>query len=585
MKHYFRALPLVAITAILLLNSCSSTPPPAAVRIRWAHDPETLDPLILPNQQAIDVINLIYCSLLQVDFSRREFSPLLAEAMPAVQHLGDSLTLLHYQLRPAAAWDGGQPVLARDVDFTLKLMFCPGLPNEGARTQYSFIREFRIDAADPRRFTLVCRGQAPEYAQASGDFPIISEAALDPQGQLRRFSLAALQNRAADTPADSTLAGLARRYLTIASGQGPTQLAGCGPYQLMTWEKDRFLRFQRKAQWWGNQVRPLPFVLQARPKQLEFVIIPDDATATLALQRGELDVYPQVPAREFARLQQSAATRKALAFYTAASYDVVTAGFNTRRPALADPATRRALSYLFDAGGLLKATQLGQGRRTVGLINPTDRANYNNSLPLIPYDVAGAAALLRRAGWQQQPSSPAGWQRRGRNDDLQQLTLRLRYRADEAAFETIALQFRAAAAQLGIPVTLHPTESSALTPTLQSGDFDLYIRTLKGNPFIFNFAPILHSQAVGKGNLTGYGTPTSDQLIEAVAAADTPARKAKLLHQLQAQLQADMPLVPLFFLPTRIAADRHLSGLHVTGLKPGYAAAAIDRVAQPQPAL
>ena len=40
--------------------------------------------------------------------------------------------------------------------------------------------------------------------------------------------------------------------------------------------------------------------------------------------------------------------------------------------------------------------------------------------------------------------------------------------------------------------------------------------------------------------------------------------------------------MPLFFLPTRIAAARSLTDLHVSGLKPGYAAAAIRRAANSQ---
>jgi peptide/nickel transport system substrate-binding protein len=288
-------------------------------------------------------------------------------------------------------------------------------------------------------------------------------------------------------------------------------------------------------------------------------------------------LYPQVPAREFARLQRSETSQKKLSFHTAPSYDVVTAGFNTRRPALADAGTRHALSRLFDVPGLLRATQMGEGRRTVGLISPADPANYNDSLDLPPFSPAATAVLLRQAGWQQN----GGWQRPGPAGTTQRLELEVRYRADEALFETVALQFRAAAGQLGIPVRLRPTESSALTPSLQAGDFDLYVRTLKGNPFIFNFAPILHSSAVGEGNLTGYGTPASDQLIEAVAVAASPARKARLLRRLQARLQADLPVVPLFFLPMRIAAARHLTDLHVTGLKPGFAAAALGRRTQP----
>jgi len=140
----------------------------------------------------------------------------------------------------------------------------------------------------------------------------------------------------------------------------------------------------------------------------------------------------------------------------------------------------------------------------------------------------------------------------------------------------VALQFRTAAASIGIPVELQPTESSLLKPMLLKGDFDIYVRTLKGNPFVFNYAPLLHSQAVGTTNTLGYGSATSDRLIEAVAAA-TPANKAPLLRRLQAMLQAEAPLVPLFFLPTRIVASRDISGLHVTGLKPGYASNTLER--------
>ncbi len=577
-----RALGLFLLCAGLWVPGCSppvATPEP--LRIRWSHDPETLDPMAPPSQLAVDAANLLHCSLLQNDYSRRAFAPALAQHLPTVQLLGDSLTLLGYQLRAAAAWDTGQPVRPQDVEFTLKLMYCPGLPNEGARSQFSFIRAVRYDAAQPYRFTLLCRGQAPEFAQSSGDFFILSEAALDPKGQLRPYSLAQLQDRPAAAP-DSVLAAVARRYLAATAGRWPGHLPGCGPYQLVTWEKDRFVRLRRKAGWWGGRVQPTPFVLQAQSRQLQFSIIPDEAAASLALQRGELDVYPQVPGREFARLQRLPSARAHLRFYTAASYDVVTAGFNTRRPALADAGTRQALSRLFDAAGLLQATQLGQGQRTVGLINPADRANYNDSLRLLPYSPAAAAALLQRAGWRR-GGAAAGWERPGPHGRPQALALTLRYRADEATFETVTLQFRAAAAQLGIPVQLRPTESAALTPSLQAGDFDVYVRTLRGNPFVFNFAPILHSRAVGEGNLTGYGTPASDRLIEAVTGATGPAHKARLLRRLQATLQADAPLVPLFFLPMRIAAARNLTDLHVTGLKPGYAAAAIRRVAAPKP--
>ena len=574
MKHLFPLVPWglrLALVAFGLAAGCTShSPKELPIRVRWTRDPDSLDPLLLANQYANEAANLLHLSLLQVDFSRNDFSPALAEALPTVTLLGDSLTQLTYQLRKAAAWDNGQPITGYDVALTLKLMYCPGLPNESARAQAGFVRAIEIDSLNPKRFTLTCQGQAVEYIQASGDFFILPENVLDPQHELRPTSLPELQQRLPTAPPDSALRRLARRYLAAVPMPGsPVPALGCGPYELSSWQKNQTLRLRRKTRWWADQVRPRPFVLQARPRQLEFAIIPDDATAALALQHGDIDLYPQVAAAQFAQLRTSKATHEQLAFYTAPSYDIVAAGFNTQQPALADSLTRQALSYLFDAAGLLQATQLGQGQCTVGLIHPNDQRNYNRSLALLPFAPNTTAALLQRAGWRQ--SIPKGpWQRQPQTGPRQNLTLRFRYRADDASFETIALQFRAAAASLGIAVELVPTEAAALTPSLQAGDFDVYVRLIKGNPFLFNFVPVLHSSARGAGNFTGYGTPASDQLIEAIAAARQPAQKAKLLRQFQAMLQADAPLVPLFFMATRLAASRQLTGLHVSPLKPGY---------------
>ncbi|WP_201977288.1 ABC transporter substrate-binding protein [Hymenobacter rubidus] len=534
----------------------------------------------LPNQAAIDANNLLHVSLLHTDITKAAFVPALAEALPAVQLVGDSLTRLTYSLRPAATWDDGQPVLAQDILFTLKLMFCPGLPNEAARNQYRFIRNILPDPANARRFVVECRGQAPEYVQASGDFFILPEHVLDPRGWLRRLSLAQLRNPPPGPAPDTALQAVAQRYRAeTALGHLP----GCGPYQLVKWEKDHYLSFRRKAHWWADLLRPAPLVLQARPRRLTYAVIPNAASATLALQRGELDLYPQMPAPEFARLQASPTARKKLTFHSTPSYDVVVAGFNTRHSTLADAPTRRALGQLFDAAGLLRATQLGSGQRTVGIISPSDSANYNDTLTPLPFSPEGGAALLRQAGWQQSNVPEPGWFRRGPNGARERLRLVLRYRAEEALFATIALQFQSVAAKLGIPVVLQPTEAGAFTMALHGGDFDMYVRTLRGNPFMFNFVPILHSLGVGEDNTTGFSTPGSDHLIEAIAAAGTKTRRAQLLRQFQALLQREMPLVPLFFLPNRVVVSRRLRGVYVGSIKPGYSVAAASPLASQPP--
>jgi peptide/nickel transport system substrate-binding protein len=582
-KFYSSIRYLLCPAALLLAAGCGNHKPApvTTIHIRWAHDPETLDLLSLRNQAAFDTYNLLNISLLQPDASTQKLAPALAEALPSIELLNDSTTGISYRIRSAATWDSGRPVLASDVVFTLKLLFCPGLPNEAAQSQYRFIRAVQAMPNDARRFVFLCRGHSVEHAQNTGEFFVLPEADLDPQGHLRRFKLADFQRHSPEIALDAGIKSVVQRYQ--APNASRTAWPGCGAYRLAKWEKDRYATFRRKPHWWADDVHPTPLVLQAQPKQLTYSIIPAAATATLALQNGNIDVYPQMPAREFARLEASPAAAKKLRFYTSQSYDVLTAGFNTRHPTLADALTRRALSQCFDAAGLLHATQLDQGQRTVGIISPNDRPNYNDSLRPLPFAPKAAAALLRQAGWAPTSDGSVGWVRTKAPGQRQQLRLSLRYRTGDELFSTTALQFQAAAASIGVPVQLLPTEPGAFSKTLRSGDFDVYLRMIRGNPFMFNFTSILHTAGIGVDNMTGFSQPASDRLIEAIAAANSRPRRTQLLHRFQALMQEQAPLVPLFFLPNRIAADKHLTGLHANSLKPGYSAMTLAWTTPPAP--
>lgn len=557
---------LFGLAALLLggagLTGCTSHPAAStAIRIRWANDPQTLEPLTATSSQAIEIINLRHCSLLAGDYQHGRFEPWLAEALPVVSRRG-SFTLLTYTLRPEATWDSGQPVLARDVAFTLKVMNCPRLPTEYSRTQYGAILDIELDATNPRRFTLVCKGSSQNIIVASGDYLILPEYSLDPKAALRTVPLSLLRT--------DTLAAL-RRYpalLAFASRYrrtSPEKQPGCGPYTLTTWVKNRYLRLQRKPQWWGFKLKNPPRWLQARAELLDYRIIPDNATALLALRRGDIDLYPAPPAQDFNRLRHSADSTK-LSFSVADSYDVTMVGFNTQRPALSDPFTRRALSMLFDITGLIRATQPGLAYQSVSLINPHDKLAYNDSLPLPTFAPQEALTLLRRAGWQQHPDKT--WWR-----DKLQLALSIIYKAGAADHEAIATQFRATARQLGILINLRPRDNELLRQEMRNGGMDMYVHTLNGTPYAYNFVPILHSRGIGFINYPRFKSAESDQLIDAITTEQDLALQAKLLRRFQALLQQESPVAVLYFARQRLIASRRLSPVHAISVRPGYDAA------------
>ncbi|WP_139925807.1 ABC transporter substrate-binding protein [Hymenobacter sp. DG01] len=565
MKHLLLGLVLL-VWAGLGLSACSPTATSAeAVRIRWARDPDNLDPLLVDNPSAFEVINLLHCSLLKGNEAQNRFVPWLAEAQPTTRPLGDSLLLVTYRLRPQATWDNGSPVLARDVAFTLKVMNCPGLPIERDQATFGFIRDIELDANNPRQFTLVCAGQSGgDRVSISGDFSILPEYVLDPRGALRGVPLPQM----ALPRFRPVVQAFARRYQALNLARHPERLPGCGAYALTAWQPGRYLTLRRKARWWADTLPVAPPELQAFPPRLTYQIIPDATTATMALRRGEIDLYALMPAAEFARLQEAAPDRTRLHFYTTDSYEFLAANFNVRRPALRDAITRQALTHLFDIPALIRATQQGAAAPSIGPISPRITPYYNDSLPLPSFSPARAAALLRQARWQRQ--ADGSWQRQGPQATPERLQLALSYRAGEPSFETVALQFRSAAAALGISVQLHPTEQSLLSRQLRAGEFDMNIRQLAGNPFSYDFTPLLHSRGLGNGNTSGFSTPQTDRLIEAIAVATNPAQKARLLRKFQRVLAYERPFSVLYFMRYRVAASRRLGPLPVTGLVPGY---------------
>lgn len=574
MQQLFIRLYLIVLAGGLLTacTSPASSPNSGTVRIRWSRDPENLDPLIVSNASAYEVANLTHCSLLMGQESVHDFVPWLAEEFPTVQRTSDSLLLVTYRIRPEATWDNGSPVLAQDVALTLKVMNCPGLPIEKDQAVYGFIRDVQLDSTDARRFTLVCRGQSPEHIRTSGDFSILPEYVLDPRRQLRTVPLPAMQRQ----PTLPAVQALARRYLALQVARHPENLPGCGPYAVTAWQNNRYLTLSRKKAWWADALTSAPAQLQAYPTKLIYQIIPDAATATLALRRGEIDVYSLMPAAEFARLQQSAEDRKRLNFYTADSYEFTTASFNVQQPVFRDAATRRALGYLFDVPALVKATQQGQALPSAGLISPRVKPYYNDSLPLPAFAPEQAVRLLQQAGWQR--GADGHWTRPDNTGATQSLRFGISYRAGEPTFETVALQFRAAAEKIGIPVELRPTEQSVLSRQLREGTVDMSVRNFSGNPFSYDFTSLLHSRGIGADNTTRFSSPLTDQLIEQITSTEDTVRKVRLLHRFQQVMAQEVPFKVLYFLRYRVAAARSIGQVPVSGLKPGYEAARIRPV-------
>ncbi|MDX5419830.1 MAG: ABC transporter substrate-binding protein [Hymenobacteraceae bacterium] len=563
-----RKISLLLLSFLLILSFCSQPErQPDEVRVRLATDPETLSPVSYSNAGALQIINLLFQSLLSADLGTDEIKPYLASAMPKVVRQ-DSITLITYTLRDEAEWSDGSPVTADDVAFTLKVLKAPLLNNELMKPQVEFIQDIRVDAADPKVFTLVCEGYTPEMAIVSGDFFILPSYLFDPEGLLKPIKVAALHSDLSELEDDENLKAFAAKFNSADYGRSTELLQGSGGYKLEQWVAGQYLTLRRKNDWWGNNLDREAGHLNANPERISFQIVPDHTTALLALKNRQLDVLENISAAEFEQLRKDKSFTEDYALYAPDSYEFTYAGINSRLPKFSDKRTRQAIAHLLDVPSVIKVSQQSYATPTAGPVPPSVKEYYNTKLSPYELNPRKASALLEASGWVQEKG---GWYK-SLNGKKEQLTIAVSYRAGNSSFENAALIFQQNAAKLNIPVTVQPMESSLLAQKSRAHEFDMFFRSLSGNPFVFNFKPLFHTSfaELGGFNYTGFGNQESDTLLNAINSTASPEEKARLLKRLQELLYEEAAFISMYYSKDLLALHRRFTNTKVSGLKPNY---------------
>ncbi|GGK81849.1 hypothetical protein GCM10011405_32050 [Rufibacter glacialis] len=473
-----------------------------------------------------------------------------------------------FEIRPEAQWDNGSPVTAHDVALSLKLIHSPLLDNERWRAQFDFIKDIKLYSSHPKRLTIVCSGYSTEMKLMAGDFFVLPAYIFDPNSVLSSIPLKLVRDKFDSLATSNTFKSYASFINQKAMARDTSFVKGSGPYRLSNWKTGQILILDKKSNWWGNKVSKGKSVFNSKPSKIVFQVIPDNAAALLALKTKQLDLMDNIPVVPFIEMKKDKKYNQAFNFYSSPSYDLAFIGINGNKSYLKDNLTRQALAHLVNIPELIQVLQGGFANSTVGIVHPHEKQYYHTNLKPFPFDVKEAHRLLNKAGWKQ---TPAGWKRKnGRNDET--LTLSLLYRGGNSESENIALLFKQNAQSLGIKINLQALESSQIGEKLNNRDYDLFIRTLVGNPYSYNFIHLFHTSNThtGGANVTGFGTPATDELLERIAKEEDPAEKAVLLKKLQEKMQEESNLIFLYFLQNKMAISKQIDSVVVSGIKPGY---------------
>lgn len=366
-------------------------------------------------------------------------------------------------------------------------------------------------------------------------------------------------------------------WSTAFDGSQHTPLVSGGPWQVTAWTPGKSLELSPNPRWWGSRPSLAHIVLQADGSTPQMVadVVGGGAQAIepASFDLGTLDAVSSVPS-----------VRSSEAIGTT----MLQVAFNTHRAPVDQAVVRQGLAHLIDrqaiVGHLVQPLQPRTGVLDSFLAPNVSPAYQPGGHAYDTVDPTTALHLLAEAGIT--PDSLGVL----RLADGTPLHLTLTWAAGDPWSSLVAPTVAADLESNGIGITADPLPVSSLRGVLSpSQPWDLAIVPVPGNPYLSQLAPV-YSTAAGSGaylgtpDWSGFDDPALDPLW-AQASQELAADVARTQYrQIDSELWAAMPALPLFAEPTVAAWNADLVGLDPDGGGAGLLWEAQNLTWQPDPA-
>jgi len=325
---------------------------------------------------------------------------------------------------------------------------------------------------------------------------------------------------------------------------------GNGAFIFKEWVRGSHVTLVKNPEYWD---KGKPHV-----DELIFRIIPDAGARGVALETGTLHYAPLTPVSliEAKRLSENPNIVLETRGWES-NAPIFFFDFNLRKPVFQDIRVRQAVAHAINKEVLAKAVFQGFATPATGPVPSYQKQFYNPATQQYPFDPAKAEQLLDAAGY-----------KRGADG------VRLRFNhlnhtyGDE--YKRAGELFQQQLKRVGIELTLVNYDlPTYLRKIFTDHDFDTM------NVFYAAFADPqigVHrrfwSKAIIKGaawsNGGGYSSPEMDGIIEAIHAEVDQGKRQKLIYQMQALAQKDLPSISLLELKFFRLYSKQLQGVNTT---------------------
>lgn len=501
---------------------------------------DSLNPFI-PKGDDAPGLGLVYETLMAspMDDDTSEYG-LIAESV----EVPDDLSFVTFNLRADAKWADGKPITAEDVAWSFEQIQKHGEP----MLQLYYANVQKAEVITPRKVKFSFSGpKNRELPQIMGQLPIVQKA----QWEKRGFDKPTLE-----------------------------AWTGSGPYRIVAFEANRYITYERRADWWGKDL-PLN---RGRYNfdRIRYDMYRDSTVLLEAFKSGQFDFRNENIARNWHTAYDIPAVAQGL-IQKAELPHQRPAGlsgflFNLRKAKFQDVRVRRALSLAFDYEWTNKTFFYGGYTRSSSYFQNSDFAAKGEPSPeelklleplrdQLPKEVFGpafvapvsdgsgqdrknlreAAALLKAAGLEV---------KNGKLTNAQGEAFTIEFLLADPSYERFAGPWAQNLQRLGITMTLRTVDSAQYITRLRAFDYDVIFSgwgqsNSPGNEQRSFFSSQAADNPASR-NWIGLKSPAVDKLIDAVIYAPDRSQLITATRALDRALTWGYYLVPGWHLP----ADR-----------------------------
>jgi len=508
MKKLIGALFSIALAVAVTLPAAAATKGGKLIYARYA-DSLLLDPVFNDANVDIWITTNLYDTLFLPTDDGKDVQPGLATAWQAADD-GLSYTIT---LRQGVKFADGTPMTADDVKWSIERAANP--KNGIFNFLLTSIDTVTVTAPD----TVVIKLKQPD--------PVLIKA-------LATFNTAILPMKAYEASAGATDEEKAKTF-----AEHPL---GTGPFKFVSWERNVSMKLARNENYWRKDAagQQLPYL-----DEVEFVIIPDDATRILKLQAGEVDGAEFIPYARVAELKADPNLDMQLWPSTKVNFLTMnvrpTFKDGSKNP-MADPRVRQAMNYAIDKDALIKIVTFDVAKpMTSFMSSSTPYVNTNG--PAFPFDQAKAKSLLADAGFA---------------DGIDVSCFQLAGSADQTATLSTIQQMWS---QVGIRLKMEQVDNATLTARYRAGDFQMRVGgwtddIADPNEIVSYFAYSPNIQSMH----SGWEDKKVNEIFEASAKEMDAGKRAAQYKEIQDIFMAAPPIIPLYESPYPVAFRKSVKG-------------------------